>query len=80
MVLPDDSILPYDYLVVAPELGDQSLLPLGAEASAVRGAFSLGDDEAVSAATSYLSTSGALDAGDTPSPSPAPSPSPLPSP
>ena len=24
MVLPDDSILPYDYLVVAPELGDTS--------------------------------------------------------
>ena len=36
IVLPDGSILPYDYLVVAPELGDQTLVPLGADASAVR--------------------------------------------
>ena len=35
VVLPDDSILPYDYLVVAPELGDQTLLPLGPEAAQV---------------------------------------------
>ena len=35
VVLPDDSILPYDYLVVAPELGDQTLVPLGADASEV---------------------------------------------
>jgi hypothetical protein len=40
VVLPDDSILPYDYLVFAPELGDQTLVPLGAEASAVRAAAS----------------------------------------
>jgi hypothetical protein len=30
----------------------------------VRGAFSLGDDEAVAAATSYLTTSGTLDTGN----------------
>ena len=63
VVLPDDSILPYDYLVVAPELGDQSLVPLGAEAAAVRGAFSLSDEEAVASAVAFLETSGALGGG-----------------
>ena len=63
VVLPDDSILPYDYLVVAPEQGDQSLVPLGAEAAAVRGAFSLGDEEAVASAVAFLETSGALGGG-----------------
>ena len=33
---PTPYVSRYDYLVVAPELGDQTLVPLGADASAVR--------------------------------------------
>ena len=33
VVLPDDSILPYDHLVLAPELGDASFVALGPEAA-----------------------------------------------
>ena len=54
MTLPDDSVLPYDYLVIAPDFADQSLLPLGAEAVGVTGAFSVIDEEAESAAVAFL--------------------------
>ena len=54
VVLPDDSILPYDHLVLAPELGDASFVALGPEAAGVRGAFSLCDDDAIASAALYL--------------------------
>lgn len=54
VTLPDDSILPYDYLVIAPDFADQSLQPLGADAIGVSGAFSLIDEEAEAAAIAYL--------------------------
>ena len=54
IVLPDGSILPYDYLVLAPEFGDQSLVQLGAESALVRGAFSLFDERATSALMDYM--------------------------
>ena len=57
IVLPDGSILPYDYLVIAPEFGDQSLEKLGDEARGVRGAFSLFDEDACRAAAAFLDSS-----------------------
>mmetsp|Transcript_28030 Transcript_28030/g.71900 ORF Transcript_28030/g.71900 Transcript_28030/m.71900 type:complete len:1184 (+) Transcript_28030:552-4103(+) len=54
VMLPDDSILPYDYLIIAPEFADQSLQPLGPDAVGVTGAFSIIDEEAEAAATAYL--------------------------
>jgi len=65
IVLPDGSILPYDYLVLAPEFGDQSLTPLGADALAVRGAFSLFDDQSTSAALQYVKTTYDVPSGRT---------------
>ena len=47
-------ILPYDHLVLAPELGDASFVALGPEAAGVRGAFSLCDDDAIASAALYL--------------------------
>ena len=53
VTLPDDSILPYDYLVIAPDFADQSLQYIP-EAVGVSGAFSLIDEEAEAAASAYL--------------------------
>jgi len=55
VVLPDDSIVPYDYLVLAPEPGDQSMRNLGPDAPGTRGVFSLCDDDADAAAEAFLS-------------------------
>jgi len=63
IVLPDGSILPYDYLVIAPEFGDQSLTPLGEQAASVRGAFSLFDEDSARAAASFLDSSFAFGSG-----------------
>jgi len=54
VTLPDDAILPYDYLVIAPDFVDQSLQPLGPDAVGVTGAFSMIDEEAEAAAVAYL--------------------------
>ena len=56
IVLPDGSILPYDYLVIAPEFGDQTLvnLPEGGFLPETRGAFSLFDESCMRAASAFL--------------------------
>lgn len=54
--LPDESIVPYDYLIFAPELGDQSLRNLSADAALYRGVFSLCDEEAAATACEFLKT------------------------
>jgi len=63
VVLPDGSILPYDYLVLAPEFGDQSLINLAPECALVRGAFSLFDEVATSAAIDYMMTTYPMGSG-----------------
>ena len=50
IILPDGSILPYDYLVIAPDFGDQSLVPLAERGAVPRGCFSLFDEESTGAA------------------------------
>jgi hypothetical protein len=57
IVLPDGSILPYDYLVLAPDFGDASLTNLGEQATAVRGAFSLFDEQSAAAAATMIDSS-----------------------
>ena len=54
IILPDGSILPYDYLVIAPDFGDQSLVPLAERGAVPRGCFSLFDEESTGAALAML--------------------------
>jgi len=53
IMLPEGSVLPYDYLVIAPEFGDQTLYGIK-EAARLRGAFSLFDENADRALQDYM--------------------------
>ena len=61
ILLPDDSLVPYDHLVLAPELADRSLSLIG---TGERGAFSLADDDAIDSAVAYLASTCAVASGD----------------
>lgn len=76
VMLPDDSILPYDFLVLAPEFADQSLQPLGPDAVGVSGAFSIVDEEAGDRPLPISPTKCSPSVSSSPSPSP-PRPPPL---
>jgi len=52
--LADGTTLKYDVVVMAPELGDQSLHELCPEAMRLRGVFSLSDEGAAAAALEYI--------------------------
>lgn len=54
VVMTDGSLVRYDLLVVAPELGDQSLRSFGPEVAELRGAFSISDEDAAAAALEFL--------------------------
>lgn len=54
VVMTDGSLVRYDLLVVAPELGDQSLRAFGPEVTELRGAFSISDEDAAAAALEFL--------------------------
>ena len=61
ILLPDDSLVPYDHLVLAPELADRSLSLIG---TGERGAFSLADDDAIDSAVAYLASTCAVASGE----------------
>ena len=54
IVMADETMVKYDYLVLAPELGDQSLRGFGQEVTALRGAYSISDEEAAAAALEHV--------------------------
>jgi hypothetical protein len=54
VVMTDGSLVRYDFLVLAPELGDQSLRSFGPEVAGLRGAFSISDEDAAAAALEIL--------------------------